>query len=119
MLKDNLCEIFRLMTELKNKPDVEWKGVLRGCSESFLWDMSYAYGVAPNDSKEVMMERILKCRDTLEEKICQLTELLKNVRIAFNCWTDNGKLDVNEAYGRCYERLEAWLIYFKSEEKKS
>lgn len=119
MLKDNLCEIFRVTTELRNRPECEWKTVLKSCSEDFLWDMCYACGCSPNDSKAIMAERILKCKDTLEEKILQLTELLKEVRIAFNCWTDNGKLNVNEAYGRCYERLETWLIFFKSEERKS
>lgn len=120
MLKNNLCGIFKLMTELENSPSREWKNILRGCSEDFLWDMSYAYGCSPNDDKEIMIERILKHQqDAIDEKIKKLKELMNDVRIAFNCWTDNGKLNVNKAYERCYDRLEAWLLYFKSEEKKS
>lgn len=116
--QEEITEIQQVMASLENKTYLQKINFLEKCSEAFLWDMCRAYGVTPNDNKRVMTRRILNCEKTTAEKIQILEQILPDVRIAFNCWTDNGKLSVNEAYKQSLRRLEAWLIFLLRKEKK-
>ncbi len=117
--QEEITKIHQVMAGIENKTYFQKINVLEKCSEAFLWDMCRAYGVTPNDNKGVMTRRILNCEKTTAEKIEILKQILPDVRIAFNCWTDNGKLSVNEAYEQSLKRLEAWLMFLSRKEKKS
>lgn len=115
---EEITEIRHIMADLEDKDVSEQQEILEKCSEAFLWDMCRAYGVVPNDSKKIMAQRILVCHATAEQKIQILKRILPDIRIAFNCWTDNGRLSVNEAYKQSLKRLEAWLMFLSRKEKK-